>query len=416
MIGTNRLAGTNGLAGTDGLSRPASLWDAWDALSADELRRRQTRKWSVDSPARPDAIGAWVAEMDFGTAPAVLDALDDAAARFRFGYAPPSIVRDLSEATAEWYGAQTGWAIDPDDIAPIADVIAGLELAIEHFSKPGAPVIVPTPAYMPFLFVPPALGREVIEVPMLRDEHGGFSLDLEAIDRHLAAGADLVVLANPGNPTGKVYRRDELVALGEVVDRFGARVFSDEIHAPLTLFGCRHIPFASVSEAAARAALTSISASKAWNVAGLKCAQLIVSSDTDRAVWKGLRRIESHGASTTGILANTAAYRSGGAWLSEVTAYLERNITAFDLALGETLPLARRAPIEGTYLAWVDLSAYGVGADPAAFLFDRTGVLTNSGPTFGAVGAGHVRLNLATPLPILHEIIERFGSALEPVG
>lgn len=409
------------------------LSDGWDAVTAAELRSRGTRKWSVAGHAAPgglnpssgavhaggpdaaDPIGAWVAEMDFGTAPEVLAALDDAAARYRFGYAPPSIVDDLADATSEWYLRNTGWRVDPADIAPIADVIAGLELAIEYFSKPGAPVIVPTPAYPPFLFVPPALGREVIEVPMLRDEAGGFSLDLDAIADHLAAGADLVVLANPGNPGGKVYRPDELAALAEVVDAADARVFSDEIHAPLTLFGNQHVPFASVSDAAARVALTSTSASKAWNVAGLKCAQLIVSSDADRGVWKGIRRIESHGASILGILANTAAFRADPAWLDAVRSYLEGNVAVLDAALADKLPAARRAPIEGTYLAWLDLSAYGVGEDPAAFLYERTAVLTNSGPTFGADGRGHVRLNLATPTPVLAEILRRFGEVLTPI-
>ena len=388
----------------------------FDALTADELRARGSVKW--DPSAHPEVLGAWVAEMDFGTAPAVLEAWQQSARMLEFGYPSPAMVAELNSATARWYDEQYGWQVDPADVAPIADVITGLELAITQFSAPGAPVIVPTPAYMPFLFVPVGLGREVIEVPMPRDERGGFSLDLHRIDAELTAGAGLVILANPGNPTGKVYRRDELEALADLVDGHGARIFSDEIHAPLTLFGSRHVPLASVSDAGARVAITATSASKAWNLPGLKCAQIILSDDRDRDVWKRIGPMASHGASTPGIRANTAAYTAGGDWLQGVRRYLEANYRLLVDVLQAALPGARVAPLEATYLCWIDLSAYrGGGADDldfAALLLEEAGVRVNSGAAFGTVGAGHVRLNIATPRPILREIVERMASALGP--
>jgi cystathionine beta-lyase len=388
--------------------------DSWDALTADELRARGSIKWTY--AVGDDVIGAWVAEMDFGTAPSVLAAWEESARRFDFGYPAPDAAIAMAEATARWYAERYDWAVDPADIAPIADVIKGLELAITEFSAPGAPVIVPTPAYMPFLSVPVALGREVVEVPFLRSPDGGFVLDLNGIDAELAKGAGLVILANPGNPTGKVYSRDELVALASVVDARGGRVFSDEIHAPLTLFGNRHVPLASVSEAGARVAITATSASKAWNLPGLKCAQLILSADADRTVWTEIGMMASHGASTPGIRANTAAYADGGRWLDDVVSYLEANVEYLAAALADRLPLARLAPIQGTYLCWIDLSAYSTEPDVAAVLLRDARVFVNDGAAFGAPGVGHIRLNIAMPRPLLETLVDRVVTALVPTS
>jgi cystathionine beta-lyase len=388
--------------------------DAWNALTPAELTARGSIKWTYANDA--EVLGAWVAEMDFGTAPSVMSAWATSAELFEFGYPPMNLAQEMAVATAQWYAEHYGWTIDPGDIAPIADVIKGLELAIQEFSAPGAPIIVPTPAYMPFLFVPPGLGREVIEVPFLRTAAGGFELDLAAIDAHLAAGAGLVILANPGNPTGKVYSREELIALADVVDARGARVFSDEIHAPLTLFGAKHVPLASVSDAGARVAITATSASKAWNLPGLKCAQLILSADRDREVWATIGPMASHGASTPGIRANTAAYAGGGEWLSDVVSYLEANYTYLVSALAADLPLARLAPLEGTYLCWIDLSAYVPEGDVGALLLEEAKVFTNSGAAFGPPGEGHVRLNIATSRPILETIVARMSAVLAPLA
>ena len=384
----------------------------WDAITAQELRDRAGVKWSFAAAGGREPLGAWVAEMDFGAAPSIIEAWQKSAELFEFGYPPVWLGAEMADATANWYSDRYDWAVDAADIFAIADVIKGLELAITEFSAPGAPVIVPTPAYMPFLFVPESLGREVIQIPMPRDAEGGFSLDLDAIAAELAKGANLVILANPGNPTGKVYSRDELVALADVVDAAGGRVFSDEIHAPLVLFGNKHVPLASVSPAGARVAITATSASKAWNLPGLKCAQLILSADSDREIWKSIGPMAGHGASTPGIRANTAAYASGGEWLDKVVDYIEQNYLWLQSQLATELPEARLAPLEGTYLCWVDLSAYPVGTEVGAYILENAAVLVNSGPAFGEVGDGFIRLNIATPRPILTEIVSRISETL----
>lgn len=383
--------------------------EQWNALTPELLRSRGSNKWTAPEG---ELLCAGVAEMDYGTAPAVLEEWASIAERLEFGYPAESVALEMNAATAKWHQEQYGWNVDAGDVHPLPDVLKGLELAIANFSKPGAAVIVPTPAYMPFLMLPKMFGREVIESPMLRGDDGSFSLDLDDIARHFAAGANLFVLANPGNPTGKVFTADELSELADVADAHGARVFSDEIHSPLTLFGNKHVPLASVSDAGARVAITATSTSKAFNLPGLKCAQIILSNDADRTVWETVGWMASHGASTPGMRLNTAAYLGGEPWLGEVREYLEGNIEYARAALAELLPEARMAPMQGTYLAWLDLRAYSDESELSDMLAEKAGIRVNGGVGYGAVGAGHIRVNMATSRPILERIIAQLAAAL----
>jgi cystathionine beta-lyase len=278
-----------------------------DATTAAALRARGSAKWAA---AGPDGLGAGVAEMDFGAAPPILDALARLAADANFGYLPPTMSTDLADACAEFSERRYGWQIDPGLIHPVPDVIKALELSITHFSRPGSPLILPTPAYMPFLSVPVFLGREIIQVPM-HDEDGFYTFDLEGIEEAFQAGGHLLIFCNPYNPLGRVFTRTEITALTEVVDKHGGRVFADEIHAPLVYPGARHLPYAATSAAAASHALTATSASKAWNLPGLKCAVVILSNETDQQSWELMGPFASHGASNPGVAANIAAFRHG---------------------------------------------------------------------------------------------------------
>jgi cystathionine beta-lyase len=383
--------------------------EEWNALTPELLRSRGSNKWAA---FEGELLCAGVAEMDFGTAPAVLREWASIAERLEFGYPNESVAQEMSAATAVWHQQQYGWVVDAADIFPLADVLKGLELAILEFSKPGAAVIVPTPAYMPFLMLPKLFEREVIESPMLRGDDGSFALDLDDIATHFAAGANLLVLANPGNPTGKVFTHDELSALADVAVAHGARVFSDEIHSPLTLFGNRHVPLASVSDAGARVAITATSPSKAFNLPGLKCAQIILSNDADRTHWKTIGWMASHGASTPGMRLNTAAYSGGEPWLAAVREYIEANIEYLRSALAEQLPKAQMAPMQGTYLAWLDLRAYSDEPELAEMLATKAGIRVNGGVGYGAVGAGHIRVNVATARPILERIVAALAQAM----
>jgi cystathionine beta-lyase len=399
-----------------------SFAEAADRTTIDDLRGRGSLKWTRGGPG---TLGAFVAEMDFGTAPVVEAALREAMERQEYGYLSDHASADLSQACADWQRAAYGWAADPARIWPIADVFQALVAAIRVFSRPGSAVILPTPAYMPFVALPGQLGREAIQVPMVPGPDGRPALDTDGIDAAFRAGGHLLVLINPSNPAGRVYSAAELSAVADVVERRGGRVFADEIHAPLVYPDGHHVPYASVSAAAAGHAITAVSASKAWNLPGLKCAQLILSSEADVATWAGHWPLYEHGASTPGVRASVAAYRAGKDWLADVVAYLDGSRHLLADLVAEHLPGVGYTPPEGTYLAWLDCRALALGpalpparlhtkprSDPEEFFKSRAGVLATDGALCGEAGRGFLRLNFATPRPVLTEMIRRMGKAL----
>lgn len=378
-----------------------------DAITIDQLRSTGATKWSAED----GTLGAFVAEMDFGIDRKITEALHRAVDAGSFGYMPRGIAADLSEATAEFVGRRYGWQVPASDVWGVPDVIVGLELAMEHCSAPGSKIIVPTPSYMPFLFVPPMRGREVIEVPLaVRD--GRYEFDLDALQRAFDDGGNLLLLCNPYNPVGRVFSREELVAVSEVVQRNGGRVFSDEIWAPLVFSGSTHIPYASISEAAAQHTITAMSASKAWNLPGLKCAQLVLTSDADRETWAKIGPFAGHGTSNLGAVANAVAYRDGDDWLAGLVPYLERNRDVLRDLLAEEIPGAKMPKPEGTYVGWIDFRGAGLGDAPAEFFQREASVQLTEGTMCGTAGAGFARLIFATPRPVLEEVVRRLGTSL----
>ncbi|HEX4657365.1 MAG TPA: aminotransferase class I/II-fold pyridoxal phosphate-dependent enzyme, partial [Streptosporangiaceae bacterium] len=389
-----------------------SLRLAIDTTTAAALRARGSYKWAAPGP---DGFGAAVAEMDFGAAPPILDALAGLSADANFGYLPPFLADELGAACAEYQHRRYGWKVDPGLVHHVPDVVKALEIAITYFSRPGSPVILPTPAYMPFLKVPGFLGREIIQVRM-RDDDGFFTLDLDAIDDAFRAGGHLLIFCNPYNPLGRVFTGDEIARLTDVVDSRGGRVFADEIHAPLVYPGMRHIPYASTSDTAASHALTATSASKAWNLPGLKCAEVILTNEPDRQRWDEMGLLPARGASNPGVVANIAAFRHGQPWLDEVLAYLDDSRRLLADLVGRHLPQVRYRPPDGTYLAWLDCTALDLPDSPGALVTERAHVTVVDGPEFGTGGAGAFRFNFATPRPVLTEMVERIAAVLTPAS
>jgi cystathionine beta-lyase len=393
-----------------------------DHTTEDELRARGSLKWSKGGPG---VIGAFVAEMDFGVAPPIKAALLDVIKRADFGYLSEHAMAEMAVACAAWQRDRYGWDVDPGRIRPLPDVITGLAAAITVFSRPGSPVILPTPAYMPFLTLPGSLDRDIIQVPMAAGD-GRYALDLDGIDAAFKRGGHLLILCNPCNPVGRVYGRDELSAVAEVVEANRGRVFADEIHAPLLYPGGTHVPYASLSAATAGHTVTGTAASKGWNLPGLKCAQLLLSNDRDAATWTERGSTFEHGASTPGVRASTAAYRDGGPWLDDAVAYLDGSRSFLAGLLAEHLPEVGYQLPEGTYLAWLDCRALfadpgarltgrralPTGVSPAEFFLAKARVMLTDGAACGEAGRGHARLNFATPRPILAEIVRRLADAV----
>lgn len=388
-----------------------SLADRIDATTADDLHAAGSLKWS-----EPDLLGAWIAEMDFGVDPVVRDALARALDDAVYGYQPPHLAAALADATAAHLHDAHGWTVDPADVRPMPDVVAGLEFVLDHVVDDGTKVIVPTPAYMPFLTVPGLHGREIIELPMVRGDDGRHVFDLEGLQRAFDDGGRLLLLVNPANPVGRVFTPGELRAVAAVVERNDGRVFADEIWAPLVHDDAVHVPYADLDDATAGHAITALSASKAWNLPGLKCAVLVLSNDADRARMERVGMWAGHGTANPGIVATVAAFREGGPWLDEVRAYLTGNRDRLLELVGNDLPGVTMTRPEGTYVGWLDLRSTPAAGAPSAFFRREAGVWLTDGASCGHAGHGHARLIFATPRPVLEQIVARMATALAGAG
>jgi len=390
----------------DGGMREATEPD-FDGISLEALRRRQSAKWR----AYPDdVLPAWVAEMDFALAAPVKQALLAAVGLDDCGYAYPD--PRLDEAFAGFAQRRWAWQVDPGRVRLAPDVMVGIAEVLGALTEPGDRVVVNTPVYPPFFATIAQIGRRVAEAPLARGP-GGFELDLDAVERALAAGARAWLLCNPHNPTGRVLGRDELEAVVELAARHDAVVVADEIHAPLTLPGARHVPLLSLGDEAAARAVALTSASKAWNLAGLKCALAVAGCSAMQARLKAMPDDLHYRCGLLGLLGSTAAFQQGEPWLEALLGYLDRNRRLLAGLLAERLPAVGYVPPEASYLAWLDCTALGLGPDPAAVLLRRGRVALSRGLDFGRQGAGFVRLNTGTSAALLTEAVERMVKGAE---
>ncbi len=380
--------------------------EVFDALTTDQLRARKTIKWNHFGP---DVLPLWIAEMDFPTAPAVVDAAHACVTDEEFGY--PALSSDaLPAAAAAWCQRRYGWSARPEWVRTVPDVLKGMEVVIAFLTRPESPVVLPVPAYMPFFDLLQVTGRQRVEIPMTQQDSGRYVMNLEALDNAFAAGAGSLILCNPNNPLGTAFTAEELRAIIDIAARHGARVIADEIHAPL-VYDRPHVAAASVSDVAADTVVTLMSASKGWNLPGLMCAQVMLSNQRDADAWRRINMLHVMGASTVGIRANVAAYTHGGDWLDQLLGYLRANRDHLSRALPEAVPGLRVSHPEATYLAWLDFRALGLPAEPADHLLATAKVALSPGIPFGG-GRGFARLNFGTTRAILDRAIEAMALAL----
>jgi cysteine-S-conjugate beta-lyase len=368
-------------------------------LPIERLRLRRSAKWAR-YPA--DVLPAWVAEMDFPLAEPVRVALAEAVELDDCGYAWPEQM-GLAEAFAGFASSRLGWNVEPEAVSPSSDVVGAITAVLRAVAEPGRRVIINTPVYHPFFALIEELGCELAEAPL-----DGGELEVEAIEREFAAGAAALILCSPHNPTGGVPGRERLTAIAAAAERHGAWVLADEIHAPLTLPGADHVPFLSVSAAAAERGIAFCSASKTFNTAGLHCAQIVTASETAAAVIDQLPFSATH-CGHLGAIASVAAFRDGGPWLDDVLAVLDHNRALLGELLAEHLPEVGYAPPAAGYLAWLDLRALDLGDDPSAAILERGRVALSPGPDFGRQGAGFARLNFGTSPALLELAVERIA-------
>ncbi|MFF0910477.1 MalY/PatB family protein [Microbacterium enclense] len=374
------------------------------ALPLELLRQRSSTKWKSYGD---DVIPMFVAETDFPLAPAITAALTRAVEIGDTGYTPPRPGIDLDFAA--YAERRWGWRPDPARIRWTGDVMMGVVEVLRAVTRPGDRVVVTPPVYPPFFDTVEEAGAVVELVPLL--DHGdGWELDLPGIEAALAAGARSILLCNPHNPTGTVHTRDSLAGLARLAERYGATVVSDEIHAPLTHAPSVFTPFLDAAPEAAAVGYAVTSASKTYNLAGLKCAVIVTASDETAAVVRSLPWEVEWRAGLFGVIANRAAFSAeSDAWLDGLLAALDENRRLLADLLAEHLPLARYRIPDAGFLAWVDVSAYGWGENPAPYIRREAGVALHHGPLFGVEGIGHVRINVGCAPEVLTEAIERIG-------
>ena len=376
-------------------------------LSTAALRERRSIKWRRYAP---DVLPLWIAEMDTPLAEPITSVLLAAVERGDVGYAHPG---RLLEAFAGFAERRFGWAPDPARMVVVPDVMRGIAEVLALVTEPGAGVLLNTPVYPPFFSFVAQAGRRVVESPLARAESGAYTMDLDRLDRDLAR-PDVAVhlVCNPHNPTGLVLRPDELATVADLAYRHHVRLLVDEIHGPLTYAGVVHTPIATVPSDGARAAIVFVSASKAWNLPGLKTALAIAGGDE---AWAALSRLPIEvmfGTGLLGVLAGEAAFDEGEPWLDALRAGLDANRTLLGTLLAEHLPEVGYLPPDATYLAWLDLRRVGLGDDPAETLLEHGRVALTPGPTFGDLGRGHARLNFATSPQRLAEAVTRMAAAV----
>lgn len=375
------------------------------ALTLDRLRQRTSMKWRTYPE---DVLPLWVAEMDVPLAEPVVRAVTDALHLGDTGYPAGTA---YAEALAAFAGKRWGWeglAVERTAIVP--DVMLGVVEMLKLVTGPGDTVIVNPPVYPPFYLFAEHMDRRVAQAPLGADGRIDLGV-LESSFRQAVAGGRRAahLLCNPHNPTGTVHTEEELSAVARLAERYGVRVVADEIHAPLVLDGAGFVPYLSVP--GAERGLSLMSASKGWNLPGLKAALAVAgpgaAADLDR-----MPEEVGHGPSHVAVIAHTAALRDGVTWLDALLTGLDGNRRLLADLLAEHLPAVRYRPGDATYLAWLDCRALGLGDDPADVFLHRGRVALSSGPPFGTGGTGHVRLNLAASQEVLTEAVRRMAAAL----
>ncbi|MFE5410218.1 MalY/PatB family protein [Microbacterium sp. NPDC056569] len=375
------------------------------ALPIDELRQRTSTKWRKYGE---DVLPFFVAETDYALAPAITEVLTRAVQLGDTGYTPPE--PGVREAFVGFAERRWDWTVDPSHVFWTGDVMMGVVEILRQVIEPGDRVVVMPPVYPPFYDTVEEAGGVVERVPLVAGDTG-WEIDLLGVEAALAGGARAVLLCNPHNPTGTVHTAETLAALADIAEGFGATVVSDEIHGPLTYAPKPFTPFLAVSESARRVGYAVTSASKTFNLAGLKCAVMVAGGDAQAAVLRALPWEVEWRTGLFGALSNVAAYSAeSDDWLASLLAALDANRLLLADLLAEHLPQARYLPPDAGFLAWVDLSAYGWGENPAVKVLRDAKVAFHHGPLFGAEGKGHVRINFGCDPDLLREAVERVGA------
>ncbi|MDP1711850.1 MAG: aminotransferase class I/II-fold pyridoxal phosphate-dependent enzyme [Candidatus Nanopelagicaceae bacterium] len=376
------------------------------APSLEELRTHRSEKWR-EYPV--DVLPLPVAEMDFPVAAPIRDLLLDMVAHSDLGYLGP--IPELPNSFVKFAQSRWNWSADVDQIHLATDVGVGVVEVLRLFTMAGDTVVVNSPVYHNFFSWINETHLEKIDVPFVEQESGWF-IDFDALEDAYKKGAKVHLLCNPHNPLGRVFSKEELSQIARLAHEYSVVVISDEIHAPLTYSESTFVPFLSLGSDAESVGIVVTAASKAWNIAGLKCAFMISQSEAMDSVLQRLPKAVHYRASLLGGFASAVAYEEGEEWLDAVIATLDSNRHFLGEILAAKIPQIKYRIPQNSYLAWLDMSDLNLGINPSLVLLERGKVALNSGMSFGPHASQFVRLNFATSHSVLEEAVYRMVVAI----
>lgn len=360
---------------------------------------------------RTDLIPLWVADMDFATPPFVLDAIKKRCEHPILGYTTKS--DSYYQSIVNWVDQRYGMKITAEEINYVPGIVAGLGMAINCFTKPGDKVIIMPPVYNPFSWLTTRNAREVLECPLCWKD-GSYRMNLDYLREH-GENARVLILCNPHNPGGVVWKKEELEALADFCAENNILVFSDEIHADLTLPPYKHVPFAMISKKARTNSITFMAPSKTFNMPGVSASHTIIFNKVLREQFETyLAAGELNMGHVFAFDAVQAAYSNGTEWLDQCLAYVQKNIDYVDAFLQEHTPKIKAIRPQASFLVWLDCRELGLSQKALnKFFVEGAGLALNDGETFGKEGIGYMRLNVASPRSILVKAMEQLSAAYQ---
>lgn len=384
----------------------------YDSISIDSLRKRTGVKWNRYAN---DVIPLWIAEMDFPTAPPIIEALQDCLDRGDFGYGNMDGYPGVREAVADRLAKRYGATVPSENIRSLSSTVVGLTRSINGLTAPGDEILILTPLYPPFKNEILAAGRVPVEVQLVQ-QNGEWNIDFDALQAAVTPATRMLMFCSPHNPVGKIFSQTELEQVADFVLRNNLWFVSDDLHADITFGEANYIPMMNISEEIAARTITVYGPTKAFNMPGLPVSFMMTHNaqllERVQTAIKGYSGSPSPLAETAAL----AAYEHGDAWLADTLAYIKgnRDFVARELAthlpdIGVTVP-------QGTYLLWLDLNGLGLGDEetsPSVALESTAKVVVQDGAMFGLGGKGFARMNVATSRPILEEALARLRGALQ---
>lgn len=357
-----------------------------------------------------DVLPMWVADMDFRSPRAIVEALQQRVEHGVFGY--PKEPPHLRDVVVDWIFRRYDWKVSRSSLVFLPNVAVGFNLAVQAVGRPGTGLLYQPPIYFPILDIPQHAGMEAHPSELIRSKDGRYEIDFDDVERAASDNCSTFMLCNPHNPVGRTFTRDELEKLGQICLDHDLFICSDEIHADFVYEGRKHVPIASIDPEIAAKTITLIAPNKSFNVAGISCAIAVIPNQKLRQQLEKTRRgLVQHVGIMSYVITN-AAYQHGEEWLNKVVAYLERNRDYLRRFVTDELPGINMGPVEGTYLAWLDCRNLNLDENPHKFFLRKARVGLNDGSRFGPGGESFVRLNFATPRSNLTESLKRMRKAL----